>query len=361
MRLCFLGDAGSIHLQRWLTYFVSLGHEVHVVSFRDCPVEGVQVHLLASGREGRLAYVKALTKVRGIVRRINPDILHAHYATSFGLLGIMSQFHPLVVSAWGSDVLVAPVRSYWLRKVVECVLPRADALTSDSLYMSGRMEELLHRVPKRLLTVTMGVSQAWFDGITPADKKPAQILSLRGHQPIYNIDIILKAIPETVRAVPKARLVLAGEGEETPKLKALAASLGIEPFVRFVGQLPHSEVEAYLNESAVMVSVPSSDATAVSLLEAMACGSFPVLSDLPANREWVSDGINGLIVPAKDAAALAGALIRGLRDQGLRERAFERNRKKIRERAIWEDNMAEVQSLYGDLLRLNFNKGGSGA
>ncbi|KLU59334.1 GDP-mannose-dependent alpha-(1-2)-phosphatidylinositol mannosyltransferase [Peptococcaceae bacterium CEB3] len=357
MRLCFLGDAGSIHLQRWLAYFVSLGHEVHVISFRGCPVEGVQVHLLASGREGRLAYMKALTRVKGMVRRIHPDILHAHYATSFGLLGVISKFHPLIVSAWGSDVLVAPVRSYWLRKVVECVLARADALISDSLYMSGRMEELLHGVPKRLLTVTMGVSRAWFDGIAPGDKKPTQILSLRGHQPIYNIDVILRAIPETVRAVPEARLVLAGEGEETPKLKALAASLGIEPFVRFVGQLPHSEVEAYLNESAIMVSVPSSDATAVSLLEAMACGSFPVLSDLPANREWVSDGFNGLIVPAKDAAALAGAMIRSLRDAGLRGRALERNRKKILERAIWEDNMAEVRTLYGDLLGINFNKG----
>lgn len=356
MRLCFLGDAGSIHLQRWLEYFVSNGYEVHVISFRPCPVPGVQVHLLASGRDGRLAYVKGLTRIRHLVESIRPDILHAHYATSFGLLGVVSRFHPLVVSAWGSDVLVAPEKSFWLKKVVKRVLRQADALTSDSVYMSRRMEELLQGVQKRLMTVTMGVARAWFDGIAKAEKKPAQVLSLRGHQEIYNIDIILRAMVETVQTVPEARLIVAGEGPETPGLKALAGSLGLESYAHFVGQVPHSQVQTYLKESAIAVSVPSSDATAVSLLEAMACGSFPVLSDLPANREWVTDGLNGLIVPAKDVKALAGAIIRSLRDQDLRERAVQSNKNKVREKAIWEDNMAEVLTLYGELLLVSINR-----
>lgn len=350
MRVCFLGDAGSIHLQRWIQYFRQAGHQVEVISFRPCPDPEVKVHLLAEGRDGRLDYILSLFKIRRLLGEIKPDILHAHYATSFGLLAVVSGFHPLVVSAWGSDVLVAPEKSMWLRAVVKHVLKNAEALTSDSEYMSSRMVQLLEGREKTLKTVTMGVSKAWFEKLPQVIKKPQQILSLRGHQEIYNIDVILQAMKQVIAEVPEAELIIAGEGSETKALKALAHSLHLEERVQFVGQLPHAQVQTYLNESAVSVSVPSSDATAVSLLETMACGSFPVVTDLPANREWVEDGVNGLIVPAKDPEALAKALIRSLKDSGLREGAIQVNRDKIKAKAIWESNMAEMEELYEDLL-----------
>ncbi|GAB6173057.1 glycosyltransferase [Paradesulfitobacterium aromaticivorans] len=350
MRLCFLGDAGSIHLQRWIKYFMDAGYQVDVISFRPCPLPGVKVHLLAGGSTGRWGYIRAMFQIKGLAADIKPDILHAHYATSFGLLAVLSGFHPLVVSAWGSDVLVAPEKSRWLRTVVRRVMQTADALTSDSEYMSGRMENLLQSQPKTLKTVTMGVSRAWFEQLPQVRKNPVQILSLRGHQEIYNIDIILKAMTKVIAAIPEAGLIVAGEGPETFNLKNLTKSLGLEGNVSFVGQLPHAEVQTYLNESAVSVSVPSSDATAVSLLETMACGSFPVVTDLPANREWIEDGVNGLIVPARDPDTLASALIRSLEDLNLRENAIAMNREKIHAKAIWENNMAEMEELYRDLL-----------
>ncbi len=350
MRLCFLGDAGSIHLQRWIDYFLAAGHEVEVISFRDSKDVRVPVHLLAGGRSGRLAYIWGLLKIRGLVQQIRPDILHAHYATSFGLLGVASGFHPYVVSAWGSDVLVAPNRSRLLRAVVRLVLGRADALTSDSLFMSQRMAELMPGPANPVLTVTMGVLRSWLSQIQERPRQAYQILSLRGHQEIYNIDVILRSAAEVIKALPEARFIIAGEGPETSKLKALAQELGIDRQTRFVGQVPHPGVQAYLEESVVSVSVPSSDATAVSLLETMACGAFPVVTDLPANREWVKDGVNGLIVPAKDAEALASALIRALREESLRHQATRINREKVRAKAIWEDNMAEVEGMYLELL-----------
>lgn len=350
MRVCFLGDAGSIHLQRWVHYFIKAGHEVEVVSFRPCPDPDVKVHLLAEGRAGRLDYILAMFQIRRVLHEIQPDILHAHYATSFGLLAVLSGFHPLVVSAWGSDVLVAPEKSLWLRFVVKHVLQTAEALTSDSEYMSGRMVQLLEGKEKILKTVTMGVSQAWFEKLPQVGKNPQQILSLRGHQEIYNIDVIIKAMKRVISEVPEARLIIAGEGSETKALKGLTHSLHLDEQVQFVGQLPHAQVQAYLNESAISVSVPSSDATAVSLLETMACGSFPVVTDLPANREWVEDGVNGLIVPSQNPEALAQALLRSLKGENLRESAIQMNRDKIQAKAIWESNMAEIEELYKDLL-----------
>lgn len=350
VRLCFLGDASSIHLQRWIKYFMDTGYKVEVVSFKRCPLSGVKVHLLAEGSTSCLGYIRAMLQIKSLVANLKPDILHAHYATSFGLLALLSGFHPLVVSAWGSDVLVAPRKSWWLHSVVRRVLQAADALTSDSEYMSGVMKSLLNNVSKNLKTVIMGVPKVWFEQLPQISKNPMQILSLRGHEKIYNIDIIIKAMEKVCAIVRDCRLIVAGEGPETSALKSLTKSLGLEEYVRFVGQLPHGEVQKYLNESAVSVSVPSSDATAVSLLESMACGSFPVVTDLPANREWIEDGVSGLIVPAKDPDALAQALIRSLQDSYLLEHAIAINRQKIQAKAIWENNMAEMEELYHDLL-----------
>ncbi|MFZ3101750.1 MAG: glycosyltransferase [Desulfitobacteriaceae bacterium] len=349
MRICFLGDAGSIHLQRWINYFIKAGHQIDIISFSSCPIEGPTVHLLAKGKTGRIVYIYSLTKIRRLLKKIQPDVLHAHYATSFGLLALISGFHPLVVSAWGSDVLIAPKQSVFLKLIVEQVLSKADALTSDSSYMSERMVELLHGQNKLLKTVTMGVSQEWFKSIPLWPKNDLQILSLRGHQVIYNIDIILRAMVNVSEIVPEATLVVAGEGPETSSLKALAKSLGIVKNVSFVGQLPHEQVQDYLNQSVISVSVPSSDATAVSLLETMACGAFPVVSDLPANREWIEDGANGLIIPIRDVSNLSKALIRSLQDKALREGAIELNRQRIKNKAIWENNMAEMEELYRGL------------
>jgi len=350
VRVCFLGDAGSIHLQRWVQYFVEAGYQVEVISFRSCTIEGAKVHLLARGQSGRIAYIRALSKIRRLLEEIQPDILHAHYATSFGLLALVSGFSPLVVSAWGSDVLVAPQESSFLRVIVSQVLKHADALTSDSEYMSQRMRDLLKGQEKILKTVTMGVSRDWFEQLPSVDKKMHQILSLRGHQSIYNIDIVIQAMAEVVQSIPEARLIIAGEGPETQNLRALAQSLKLEKNIQFVGQLPHAAVQSYLNESAVSVSVPSSDATAVSLLETMACGSFPVVSELPANREWIDQEVNGLLVPSKDAGALAKALIRALEDSDLRSQAQEINRQRVKEKAIWEENMREMEELYQALI-----------
>lgn len=351
MRLCFLGDAGSIHLQRWIHYFLKAGYQVDVISFRPCEIQGAKVHLLAQGHGGRLAYLKAVGKIRRLIREIQPDLLHAHYATSFGLLALVSGFKPLVVTAWGSDVLVAPKESRVLKLIVEQVLKHADALTSDSSNMSERIRELLNGRQCILKTVTMGVSRDWFEQIPDTEKKPLQIVSLRGHQINYNIDVLIQAMAEVTKVVPEAQLIVAGEGPETQALRALSTSLGIDDNVHFVGQLPHEAVQSYLNESSISASVPTSDATAVSLLETMACGSFPIVTDLPANREWVEDNVNGLLVPVKDSNALAGAIVRALEDGTLRDKAREINRQRVGNKAIWEDNMGEVEELYQQLIQ----------
>jgi glycosyltransferase involved in cell wall biosynthesis len=109
-------------------------------------------------------------------------------------------------------------------------------------------------------------------------------------------------------------------------------------------------LDCYLR-APITVSIPSSDATAASVLEAMACGSFPVVSDLPANRQLVTDGSNGLVVPVDDVTATAAALRQAIDDVPLRSRAAAANRARVRDDATWEASVAHVVDLYRQVVR----------
>jgi glycosyltransferase involved in cell wall biosynthesis len=148
------------------------------------------------------------------------------------------------------------------------------------------------------------------------------------------------------RRVPAARLVVAGEGRLRPRLEALAAQLGLGDAVRFAGQLPRDEFRAALLDAEVFVSVPSSDATSVALLQAMGVGSFPIVSDLPSQQELVEDGLQGLRVPPRDESALADAIERALGEHELRRDAIERNRRFVEEYGVLETNMALMEAWY---------------
>src|ERR1700682_2326769 len=107
MRILFVGDAGSIHLRRWLEHFRDRGAEVHVATFQPCSIEGVTLHLLPRYGLGKLGYFFALRTLPRLQDLLRPDIVHAHNVTSYGFLAAKSGLHPLIVTAWGSDVLIA--------------------------------------------------------------------------------------------------------------------------------------------------------------------------------------------------------------------------------------------------------------
>lgn len=91
-------------------------------------------------------------------------------------------------------------------------------------------------------------------------------------------------------------MIIAATGEETDALKLLVEQLGINEQVQFAGWVNKVQNAEFYSNAKIFVSIPESDATAISLLEAMAYGCVPVLSDLPANREWIEDGKNGIII-----------------------------------------------------------------
>ena len=285
------------------------------------------------------------------VRRRRCDVIHAHWVVPAGLIALLAARicgKPVVVTAHGSDILVTPKDNVLIRKLVEFVLKRADAITSVAEHLTSEIVDMgisrdrLVTFPMSVVTDSFGVDgpAAWSGTAGPV------VFSNRSLYPVYDVEVLVRAAPKIFEKVPEARVLIAGEGPEADRLASLARELGVAGRVDFPGAIPHERMPNYLRGASVYVSTALSDGASVSLLEAMACGTFPVAADIPANREWIEEGKNGLLFPPGDADALAEKIEKCLKDSALRAEARETNIGLIRERAQWSSNVEKLLGLY---------------
>ncbi|MBI2723579.1 MAG: glycosyltransferase [Chloroflexi bacterium] len=381
LRIAVLGDFDGVHTRAWTRWFIDRGHDVHCVSFYPPaePLSGVTMHALrpragagATGGPGAGRTSAAFRAPRGllrlahaaryrraglarVVRQIAPDVLHAHYVVEHGFYGSTLGCHPYVVTAWGSDVLVEP-RDPLSRLIAWWTMARADVLTSNNEYRAGRMRELGAR-SDRLHVVTLGTDRSFLArheasvNVRGDEPAPPTVLSTRAHEPLYNVGEIIDAYGRVVRQRPDVRLVVAHGGPLTAQLQRQAGTAGGR--VEFLGFVDAGTLRDAMTSAQLFVSVPSSDGTSVALLQAMAAGCFPIVGDLPTQRELVEDGVNGFRVPLHRPDRLADAMVRALADEGLRRSAAERNRALVLRRGLNETEMLRMEELYREAVEAN--------
>lgn len=347
-KLCFIGDGQSLHTRRWLSAMVARGFDVHLITNRPALIEGVTIHQLTL-LPGLLGWFAVIPKVRTLVAELNPDILHGHYVTSYGFLAATSGKRPLVLTAWGSDILVSPRRSWLKRQLTRWTLRRADLVTADSLNMLEEMRAYCPGV--RLEQIQWGIDLDLFQRRHQEQDGVFHMVSLRMWEPLYNIDIIIAAFAELIKRRPECRvhLHLLGDGYLGPALREQAHQLGLDGHVTFHGRLEERQLIAVLQRSNVSVMVPSNDATAMSLLESMAMELPVVVSDLPANHQWV-DERGGFVVPVGNAMAITAALEQLLDNPGLAAQMGQHNRALVAQRASRRQEMDRMATLYEELL-----------
>lgn len=335
LRLVLIGDGESPHLLKWARALAApaLAGRVTlwVVSSRGflpgfdaaLPAERrLALHTHPRFAGGNAALLRTLPRLVRWLRGVQPDWLAPHYLTSHGTLawaavrlgGIRAR---LAGSAWGSDILVTPARSRVLRWLTQRVLRACAVTTSDSRHMADRMRVL---GAAEVMVFPFGLEAMPPE---PVDKDEALFFANRGLEPIYRPGEVLDVFAALAADWPEARLVVANDGSLRPALQARAARPDLAGRVQFVGRLAPDVQAAWYARARWYLSLPASDSVSVSVLEAMAHGAIPLLSDLPANRELVRDGDNGLILadgerPARarvePLAARAGAIGRAQRE-----------------------------------------------
>jgi glycosyltransferase involved in cell wall biosynthesis len=361
MRLCFIANL-SIHTQRLVRFFVQEGDQVHVIGFRAPQVPlpaGATLHdLTALADVRKLRWPVWVRAVRRIVRDLRPDVLHAHQIASAGWLGAAAGYHPFVATAWGSDLMVGARRSRMQRQLARWVLARADYVTCVSHDLAG-VALSLGADPLRLEVAPWGVDLAVFH---PAADRAALreglglgpgpvVLSARSVKAVYRPLDLAHAIPHVLRALPSARFLVRTHNSDPALLAQFQATVrqaGAEQAVRYIGDLEESAVADLYRAADVVVSVPASDGTPSSVLEAMACGAVPVVSDVPSLHEWVEHGREALFVPVGDTDGIARSILSLLSDGALRSQMAGSGVDLVRRRAdsrVWMRRNAAIYRL----------------
>ncbi len=355
MRLAFLSIGRHIHTERWIRWFAQRGDECHLLTVQPGDVEGVTVHDIRAGFGPKpLRYAFSLRVVKRLLREIRPDVLNTHFLTGYGYWGHFSGVHPNVLTVWGDDVYVTPFESPLKNWLARKALLSCDALTGDSTDILEVASDL-GADPERSFRVLWGVD---FDRFRPREAGewraalgfgPDDVVhfSPRSYtQPYYNIDVIIAAAARVRERDPRSRFVFSGyEGDPAP-FEARVREAGIGDVTRVLGRIPHHEFATALAGCDVFLSVPSVDATAVSLLEAMATGCAIVVSALPSSVEWVRDGESALVVAPRDEDGLVDAMLRYARDADMRRAHGERAVADVRAVAGFEQNMELVAAIF---------------
>ncbi len=355
MRIAFLSIGRHIHTERWIQWFAQRGHECHLLTVQPGDVEGVTVHDITSDSGPKpIRYFCSLRKVKKLLKEIQPDLLNTHFLTGYGYWGHFSGFQPNILTVWGDDVYVTPFENSVKNWLARKALGSCRALTGDSADILEKSVEL-GADPSASYRVLWGVD---FEKFQPFDAghwrrelgfTDDQILyfSPRSYtQPYYNIDTVIAAAAKVAAQEPRARFLFAGyEGDPEP-FRAKAREAGIEEVMAMVGRLPHDEFATALNACDVFISVPSVDATAVSLLEAMSCSAGIIISSLPSSMEWITQGQSGLIVEPRNVDELAAAMLRFAQDENFRRTAGEKALATAREYAGFDSNMEFVDTIF---------------
>jgi glycosyltransferase involved in cell wall biosynthesis len=355
MKICYFADGESIHVIRWCKHFALLGHEVHLISFKKVAIENVQTHYVNTGniavKGGNWQVLLKYKSIKKLLNKIQPDIFHSHYATSYGITGALCGFHPYVITALGTDVLISPIQSKTYKLLLKYAFSKADWITAMADHMKIAIKNI--GVPSnKISTVPFGIDPAIFnDNNRKVSNEKFTITSTRNFEPVYNIQHLIHSVAEAKKEIPTIHLNLIGTGSLQNELEKLVTELDLTNNITFYGKVSQAKIAEVLNQSHVFVSVSLSDGNNISLNEAMACGAYCIATDIPANTQWINDSENGYLVKINDVSGLSNKIVNSYHHyQELQTKAVPYNKKIILERAIWANNMKMVEEKYQSLI-----------
>ena len=341
IKYLFFGNAQSVHLIKWIKALAPLC-DVYVISSTTIHTDLVNIidkdkcfllHLTVDAGGGNVKILQSLFKVNAIIKSIKPDVVNAHYITSHGLItSIIKRCwkHNFfsIASTWGSDVLITPQKNLGYKMITKFILNTSDIITSDAEVMTSEIKKLSNT---KVMTFTFGLES--LPEVSIEEKNYNHFFSNRILSSNYNIDNVIQHFASIFSQNTNAKLYIANEGEDKAKLVELCKQLNIAAAVEFIGFLNQNEQSDYYRKSGFYYSLPTSDATSVSLLEAMAWACIPIVSDIPANREWITNDYNGIVLSAIDTPFDYEILLK-------KEAIMEINRTIIAEKAIFKNSIA---------------------
>lgn len=357
--VCYISPI-SIHSVRYLEEFQLRGYNTSIIADSQTwiapALTSIPVYTLPglTRKNAPQRYIPNLLKAIKILKRIKPDLVHIHAQHYYSPAATICNI-PYILTSWGTEVLTLPIENTLIRISSRNAAMRASRVTVDANLLKTMWRQI--GIPdNKIEVIPFGVDLKIFNpevdgakirkkhGIEKSDIVLISTRPLYNHH--YNIESLIHAIPLIMKSCEHVKFIIKGEGPLKGHLQNLANKLGISEHIHFVGLVPHDQMANYLKAADIYVSTCYVDTTSVSLLEAMACGLAPIVTDILGNREWITDGVNGFLFPPKNPQALAEKAVYLIRDEDLRKRFGERCFQTANQRASWAESISNMERIY---------------
>ena len=369
MKVMILADPSSAHTIKWVNTLSKKGVDIFLFglteynpknfySLRNVRIysEGLDKNLFAKkdGNFSKSVYLKQLKKLKLFIKEYSPDILHAHYASSYGFLGALSGFHPLIISVWGADVYNFPRSSFLHKAILKYNLKRADKILSTSNVMAEHTKLYTN---KKVEVTPFGINIEEFrprqidSPFSPGDIIIGTVKSLEKK---YGVEILIKAfkILKDKHSELPLKLLIAGGGSQADHLKNLAKELDISKDTIFAGFINYFDVPRFQNllDISVSLSTEQSESFGVAILEACACEKPVVVSDVGGLPEIVENNVTGFVVEKNNPGVASIAIEKLILNKELRTSMGKKGRERVKTLYNLENNTALMLNIYNELL-----------
>jgi len=360
-KIGFIGDLRSIHLQRYIHWFLK---KYKVFCITDFPVQNfyfnfknLKIYCIPQKiKIPILRHLIQIFKIKKILKKEKPDIINAHFITEDGWYAVFSGFRPVIITIYGSDLYVSPKTSKFYKFLHKITLKKTNKIIAVSKHQLLKLKNYIKNFENKVFAIQYGVNLSKIKKINHQKllkiKKELHIkrndfviLSPRRLFPVYNIEIILKSYTKFLRKVKNSKLIILGDGILENKLKEKAKKLKIEKNTIFTGKILPDDMKYYYTLSDVVVSIPSSEGMPLTILEAMAIGVPIIATNLPSLKEIIKNEENGFLI-SKDANKLFEKIYKLYKNKKMRKKFGMKSKKFINENYNFNIQMQKIEKIF---------------
>ncbi|WP_159739444.1 glycosyltransferase [Vibrio atypicus] len=351
MKILILGDLASIHTRRW-TDCLGDGYEVFGFTFAETnctTIPDSNVFFYQSSFHKKTWCVTAVRQLLTFFRDVKPDIVHVHYASSYGLLASFLNTEKKVLSVWGSDVNYCQ-RSLLRRTLMRYTLSSYPVVNCASKALATRAEAIsthpYYEVFQYGIDTAIPVKSSEYEVLNPI------FIINRGFLNIYRVDYVVREFDQYLTDGGKGTLLVYGYGSKADetRVREVIESCHNKHSILFKGKVEHSALLDAMRKAQYYISIPTTDGAPLALYEAMHIGLYPIVSDIESNRETFSTGYSKFL--SDDNNGSLAKVLSSLVRRGIDDKAIVYNRMIVNKTYNYQKNTARIKEIYDKLARL---------
>jgi len=342
--LAIFGNERSIHVRRWVLGLRDMGHLVDLITMHkdsEHDIGGIDL-----GARSKISYLLNIGKLKQVVKRLQPDIFHTHYASSYGFVASFINHPRKVLSVWGDDIIIFPHRNFITHCMIYRALTNSHQITATSKFLKEVALELNRTIP--ISVIPFGVDVDLFKCVARIPREQIRIGIAKHLYPQYGIDILIRAFQIVASNHNNVKLIIAGRGNYESEYRKLVDEFGLSNKVDFVGAIEYHQMPKFLEslDIAVMPSTCNAESFGVAALEASATGLPVVGTKVGGIPEVITDEVTGYLAENKNAKEVAKYLMLLIDQRELRNKMGLAGRKMVEEKYSWQSCLFSMQQLY---------------